>query len=157
MMFPRPIASTEPKFIADILKQGRTNPRGVPASFDDQQNEATVNNNTPNQLILSFRAPPGLKGYITAFGQAWDAVMDTFVDYSLKVNGGVVFPYNQLKAQICAPEQAALVPLPKPIVIEQLSLIEVYADVPNITGFTSGNFTARVICKYFSPQEIFSL
>lgn len=141
--------------LPDILKMGRPNPHGLPAAFDDQQAEVNVVDNTNNQLILSFRSPPGLKGYITNFGQAFDAALNTFVDFSLLVNGGVVFPYNRLFAQICAPEQTALVPLPRPIPIEQLSLIQVVADVQG--AGTNGNFTARVICKYFNPNEVFTV
>lgn len=127
-------------------------------AFDDVQLEITSGATFPvSQLqILSFRTPPGLKGYITAFGQAWDSGLDTYLQYYLKVNGAVVYPYNGLYAQICAPEQTSLCPLPVPIPLEQLSLVEMYVDIAS--GPTAaGNVVGRIICKYYDLSDVHTI
>ena len=127
-------------------------------AFDDQQAEVSSGASFPvTQLkILSFRTPPGLKGYITNFGQAWDSGLNTFLKFYLKVNGAVIFPYNALFAQICAPEQTSLCPLPVPIPLEQLSLVEMFVDIA--TGPAgAGNITGRIICKYFDLADVHTI
>lgn len=124
-------------------------------AFDDTSAEISVASAQVNKLILSFRTPPGLKGYITSFGQAWDANLNTFAKYTLKVNGGVVYPYNQLLVQTCPPEAAGQYPLPFPIPLEQLSLVEVYVD--NGASVGAGNFAARVICKYYDLADVHTI
>lgn len=99
--------------------------------------------------ILSFRTPPGLDGFITAFRQAWDSGLDPYVYYSLRINGGIPRDYNQLNVQICSPGSG--LDLPVPIPVGQLSLIEVIAY--GIVGGTyPGNFTAQVVAKYYNPR-----
>lgn len=124
-------------------------------AFDDKFAEVTIAVSTLNQSVLSFRTVPGLKGYITSFGQAWDANLNTFAKYTLKVNGGVIYPYNQSLVQICAPETAGLYPLPFPIPLEQLSLIEVIVD--NGASVGTGLFAARVICKYYDLSDVHTI
>lgn len=129
-----------------------------PRAFDDIQAEVASGAVFPvTQLrILNFRTPPGLKGYITAFGQAWDSNLNTFLKFYLKVNGGVIYPYNALFAQICAPEQTSLCPLPVPIPLEQLSQVEMYVDIgagPTVTG----NITGRIICKYYDLADVHTI
>lgn len=123
--------------------------------FDDQVAEVLLVPNSTNIKIISFRTPPGLKGYVTNFGQAWDAGINTFVKFYLKVNGAVVYPYNGLFVQITPPEAASNYPLPSPIPLEQLSLVECYADVGAAAG--NGNFAARIICKYYDIKDVLTI
>lgn len=131
--------------------------RSDPAAFDDQQGTSSITGvGTMGSIAVtgtfvipvSFRTPPGLVGYITKFGQAWDPGLDTFVRYSLRINGGIPSGYNQLSVQISSPSSD--IELPTPIRVEQFSLIEVVAF--SLTGATfPGNFFARVVAKYYNP------
>ena len=129
-------------------------------SSDDQFSQtAALSVPSTNNIILSFRTPPGLRGLLTDFRQAWDGGLDTYLSYYLRINGGILYPltiaggkinsYVGSKVQIAAPETDTA--LPVPIIIEQLSLVEVVCDVA--TGATSGTATARVICKYYDPNS----
>ncbi len=118
-------------------------------SSDDRFDEVSVINNATDTTILSFRTPAGLRGWLTDFRQAWDAGMDTFVDYTLKVNGAVIYPYIKKKVQVAAPEQDVALPVALPV--QGGSLVEVIAN--QAAGGTTGNFAARVIVKYTDPLE----
>lgn len=120
-------------------------------AWDDKTATVSVANNATDVTILSYRTPPGLRGWIAFFGQAWDSGMDTFVDYTLKVNGGIpAGPWNKSKVQISPPESPER-ELPAYIPVQGNSLIEVVANMA--VGGTTGNFTARVISKYTDPLE----
>lgn len=117
-------------------------------AFDDKQAEVTIAGLVTNSIVTSFRTPPGLKGLLTSFRQAWDPGLNTFLNFSLRINGAIPANYNGLFAQIAAPEQD--VDLPVPLELEQLSLVEMIVSVSAAATFP-GNVTGRFVAKYFNP------
>lgn len=116
---------------------------------DDKQGASTLTTNTIGNVVLSFRTRPGLAGWITSFGQAWDTTITP--SFSLRINGAIQADYNGLAVQQAS--NGGGVDLPVPIRVEQLSLIEVVVDVASLAPNpeTTGQFATRVVCKYFNP------
>lgn len=124
------------------------------AGGDDISDSAELTEGQSGIVIVSFRTPPGLRGWLTNFGQAWDSAIDGYAQYSLRVNGAIIYPYFNLSIQNCPPEQAGLVPLPKAIPLDQLSLVEMIGN--NVTGSgATGNIFGRLIAKYADPKEVY--
>lgn len=117
-----------------------------PVASDDKQAQSTVLAGVTGTVIVSFRTPPGLVGWITSFRQAWDAALDPNVVYSLRINGVRVNNYNGLSVQIAQP--SADVDLPTPIRVEQLSLVEMVADN---NSASNGSIVGRIVAKYYNP------
>lgn len=103
---------------------------------------STLITDTPT-TIISFRTKFGKPFFITGFGQAWDAGMDTFLAYSLLIDGNSHPKYHRLTVQIAAPEQLGYAPLPVAIETPQGALIEVVC-----VSTVAGNFAARVKGEY---------
>ena len=119
-------------------------------SSDDRSAQKSVLANATDTTILEFQTPPGLRGFISFLGVAWDGGMDTYVDYTLLVNGAVIFPYVKSKVQVAPPEDASR-ELPVYVPVQGASYVKVIAN-QSISG-TAGNFTARVVMKYTDPLE----
>lgn len=135
------------------MSAGRTELWDKPVvSSDDRQGSLAVAAGVgrTDSVVLSFRTPPGLKGWLTGWGQAWDSQLDGFVtSFSIRINGGRLQRFNQLSVQTASPSEAPQQEF-EPVPIEQNSLIEVIATVAAGLA-TNGNFYSRVICKYQNP------
>lgn len=117
---------------------------------EPQADHEDLTDNTTGNVVLSFRTAPGLKGFITAFKQAWDTTI--VPAFSLRINGAIPANYNGLRVQLANPWDD--VDLPVPIAVEQMSLIEVVVDVDAdaaTPGLVTGDFAAAVTVKYVNP------
>lgn len=117
-----------------------------PIDWEDEQAEVAVSGgvitSTPTE-ILAFRAKMGKAFYLTGFGQAWDSAMDTFLVYSLLIDGIPHPKYHRKTVQITPPEQVGYSPIPVPILVPQGARISV-----SVNSTVSGNFAARLKGEY---------
>ncbi len=120
-----------------------------PIDWEDQSAEVSVVNNATDTTILDFRVKFGKVFKITGFGQAWDAPMNTFVAYTLLIDGVPHPKYINKTVQITPPEQVGYNEVPVPIEVPQAARIQVIANMA--AGGTTGNFTARVKGGYYDP------
>lgn len=114
-------------------------------SDDDISATVSVPSTGAETVICSKWTPPGLRGWIVFHGQAWDAAMDGYATYTIKVNGAVIYPYVKKTVQTAPPTDANR-ELPTRIPVAGGSLVEMVAD-----SSVAGNFTGRMILKYTDP------
>ena len=118
-----------------------------PIDWEDEQAETAVGAGASLTVapttILSFRVKMGKAFYLTGFGQAWDAAMDTFQVYSLLIDGVSHPKYHRKNVQITPPEQVGYSPIPVPILCPQGALISVV-----VNSTVAGNFAARIKGEY---------
>lgn len=126
---------------------GRVYLDSPPIDWEDEQDEVAVSASADLTAamteIVAFRAKMGKKFKITGFGQAWDAGMNTFLVYSLLIDGVPHPKYNRKKVQITPPEQVGYSPIPTPIEVPQGARISVA-----VVSTVAGNFAARVKGEY---------
>lgn len=120
-----------------------------PIDWEDQFAEVAVTNNAIDTIILDFRLKLGKVFKLDGFGQAWDAGMNTFVNYTLLIDGVPHPKYLRKLVQVCPPEQVGFNKLPVPTVVPQAARIQVIANLA--AGGTSGNFAGRVTGNYYDP------
>lgn len=123
---------------------------------EDVQDEASINQNTNGNVILTLNLKNGLRPFLAFCGQAWDATLDTFVTWRAKADGNTIYRLRDSTVQIAAPDQpqAELNPwLPLPQQCRLTLEMDVGAAGANGTG--SGRFRvyyAKVDSGLYLPR-----
>lgn len=117
---------------------------------EDVQAEVAVTDNKNDQVILSYTTKNNLKAYLAFVGMAWDAVLDTFLEWRVERNGAEIYNLRRSKVQIAAPEQPQNELTPY-IELPQGCILRMLADV-NGAG-TGGNAVGRFKIYYTPLNE----
>lgn len=99
--------------------------------------------------VVTLTIKNARRAFLAFAGQAWDASIDTYVTWRVKVNGATVYRLRDSTVQLAPPEeiQQELTPW---IELPQGAIVTMEADVA--TGAGSGTVTGR-LRVYYAPIE----
>lgn len=117
-----------------------------PIDYEDQFAEVAVPATSVDTTILDFRCKAGKVFKIDSFGQAWDAALNTFVVYTLLIDGIPHPKYLRKSVQVVPPEQCGYNKLPVSVVVPQAARIQIIAN-----SSVAGNFAGRITGNYYDP------
>ena len=112
----------------------------APIDYEDQFAEVSIPATSTDTTVVDFRAKLGKVLKIDGFGQAWDSAMNTFVKYSLLIDGVPHAKYLGKTVQVCPPEQCGYNKLPVGIWVPQAARIQIIAN-SSVAGLFAGRIT----------------
>lgn len=116
-------------------------------SEDRQAQSATLTVPSTGNVVLTVTAKNARRAFLSFVGMAWDAGLDTFLTWRVKLDGAVMYRLLDSTVQIAPPEQPDKELTPW-IEIPQGSTLTFECDVA--AGAVAGKATARMKV-YYAP------